>query len=99
MHIIQLFLSRTNSIVSLYEVTLPYLEKHSEVFQEILQLRKKEFNLVELSTNIEAFLELEAKIHHEFNFIYQVCNAHGKLQKEKKFLYVREIILEKSKLI
>ena len=97
--IIQLFLSRTNSIIWLYEVTHPYLEKHAEVFEEILALRKKEFNLHEVSNNLEAFLELEAKIHHEFNFIYKVCNTHRKIEKEKRYLYMREIILEKSQKI
>ncbi|MCH8518380.1 LemA family protein [Candidatus Gracilibacteria bacterium] len=94
-----LFFSRTDNIVSIYEITLPYLEKHSEIFKEILSLRKKEFTLSEISEDIEAFFELESRIHHELNFIFQVCNTHPRLLKDKKFLYVRDILLDKSSLI
>ena len=94
--IIEDFLVRTDSIIGIYEISKPYLEKHTEIFQEVLDLRKKEFYLKELSENIEAFYELEARIHHEINFIFQVCNTHPKLQKDKKFLYMRDIVLTKS---
>ena len=94
--IIESFLERTDSIIGIYEITASYLEKHTEIFHEILNLRKTEFNLKELSHNIEAFFELESVIHHELNFIFQVCNVHPKLQKDKRFLYMLDIILTKS---
>ena len=97
--IIESFLDRTDSIIGIYEITKLYLAKHVEIFDWVLNLRKKEFNLKELSQNIEAFYELEGLIHHELNFIFQVCNTHPKLQKDKRFLYMRDIILTKSSLI
>ena len=51
---------------------------------------------MELSDNIKAIYEVESKIHHELNFIFQVCNTHPKILKDKKFLYIREVIIEKS---
>lgn len=92
----QIFISRTDSITGLFEVSKPYIERHAEVFSEILSLRKKEFVLMELSDNIKAIYEVESKIHHELNFIFQVCNTHPKILKDKKFLYIREVIIEKS---
>ena len=97
--IIKGFLERTDNMIGIYEITKWYLEKHTEIFESILDLRKKEFHLKEVSENIEAFYELELLIHHELNFIFQVCNTHPKLQKDKKFLYLRDIILEKSFLL
>lgn len=95
----QAFISRTDTITSLFEVTKPYLERHNEIFQEILSLRKKEFHIIEVSQNPIALFEIESKIHHELNFIFQVCNTHPKLLKDKKFLYVRDIVLDKSSLL
>ncbi len=95
----RIFISRSDTITSLFEVTKPYLERHDEIFQEILSLRKKELHITELSQSLLPLFEIESKIHHELNFIFQVCNTHPKLLKEKKFLYIRDIILEKSSLL
>lgn len=92
--IILLFEKRTNLVPSLYEITKAYLSKHQEVFQEILHLRKIEF-----SNYNESFLERiqnETLIHHELNFIFKVANKHQKIQKDEKFLLVRDLFLENS---
>lgn len=92
--IILLFEKRTNLVPSLYEITKPYLSKHQEVFQEILHLRKIEF-----SNYNESFLQriqTETLIHHELNFIFKVANKHQKIQKDEKFLLVRDLFLENS---
>lgn len=94
--IAHIFISRTDSVTGLYEVSKFFIERQQEVFAEILSLRKKEFALIELSSNIEAVYELESRIHHELNFIFQVCNTHPQLLKNKKFLYIRDVIVEKS---
>ena len=95
----QIFVSRTDSITGLFEVSKAYIDRHTEVFSEILSLRKKEFALMELSDNIKAMYEIETKIHHELNFIFQICNKDPKILKNKKFLYIREVIVEKSLLL
>lgn len=95
----RIFISRSDTITSLFEVTKPYLERHDEIFQEILSLRKKELHITELSHNLLPLFEIESKIHHELNFIFQVCNTHPKLLREKKFLYIRDIVLDKSSLL
>lgn len=93
---IQIFSSRTDSITGLYESTKGEVEKHSEIFSEILSLRKKEFSLVSISHTLESFINLEKRIHHEINFIFQVCNKNPKLARKKEFLYMRDIMMEKS---
>jgi len=55
--------------------------------------------MIWISTNIEAFLELEWKFHHEINFIFQICNKNPTLLSDKTFLYIRDIIMEKSQKI
>lgn len=94
--IIDLFCSRTDTFPSLYEVTQNKISRHTEIFTEILELRKQEFSLSNISHEIESFLELESKIHHEINFIFQVCNKNPKLINDGDFLYVRDIIMKKS---
>jgi len=94
--LISLFLSRTDTIPCLYEITQGQINKRQEIFSEILSLRKKEFWLWEISKNIDAFFELESHIHHEINFIFQICNKNPKLLKDKKFLYIRDVMIHKS---
>lgn len=94
--IIFLFLSRSSIFPELYEITKDYIIKNDEIYEEVFTLVKQEFFMWEGSQSIEAFFELESKIHHELNFIFQVCNATPKILKEKRFLYMRDIALEKS---
>lgn len=85
---------RSHLIPALYEITLPYLSKHQEVFEEILYLRKQEF-----FNSKESFLAkvwIEKLIHHELNFIFQVANKHPKIQKDEKFLLIRDLFLDNS---
>lgn len=92
--IILLFEKRTHLVPSLYEVTKKYLNKHQEVFQEITHLRKIEF-----SNYNESFLQriqTETLIHHELNFIFKVANQHQKIQKDEKFLLIRDLFLDNS---
>jgi hypothetical protein len=91
--IIRLFNERNNLIPSLYEITKKYITKHDDVFFEILKLRKNNLS------NEEIFLKRineEVVIHHEINFIFKVANKHPKIQKDHKFLLVRDLFLENS---
>ena len=98
-NIIRNFSSRTDLICQLYEVSKYSLWRHQEIFAEVLNLRKQEFSLIWISQNLEGFLQIEEAIHHEINFIFQVCNKSPELWKNKRFLYVREVMLEKSNTI
>lgn len=92
--IILLFEKRTHLVPSLYEITKPYLNKHDEIFQEIIKLRKIEF-----SNYDDAFIKRiynEKLIHHELNFIFKVSQQNYKLQKNEKFLLIRDLFLENS---
>lgn len=94
--LIWLFVSRTNLIPAIYEVASEHIMKHKDIFKEILSLRKKEFSLQGISNDIESFIEVEQYIHHEINFIFQVCNKTPALLKEKHFLYMRDIMMKQS---
>lgn len=94
--ILEVFTTRTDNISALYEVTKDTLQKHAEIFDEVLALRKKEFTLMNISHTLESCIELEKQIHHEINFIFQVCNKNPGLIKKKEFLYIRDIMMSKS---
>ena len=95
-HIIQMLSSRTDILPALYEATKWSLTKHSEIFHESITLRKQEFSLLDISRSLESFMKLEERIHHEINFIFQVCNKNPKLLKQKEFLYLRDVMMQKS---
>ena len=87
----KLFEQRTDLIPSLFEVTRSYIDKHDMVFGDIVYLKKIEmFNAS--SYDLPEFLALEAKIHHELNFIFKVLKPIKKIEKDWKFLYIRDLI-------
>lgn len=92
--IILLFEKRTNLVPSLYEITKEYLSKHDEVFQEILKLRNIEFANYE--EDFTHRIQNEIKIHHELNFIFKVIQKHPKIQRNGKYLLVKDLFLENS---
>ncbi len=94
-----LFLERTALIPAIYEISKPYLTKHDDIFNEILKLRKREFAESTWEINLHSILQTKKLIHHEINFIFKVCNKHHSLIREGKFIYLRNLIIEKSNTI
>lgn len=92
--IIQRFEKRANLIPSLYQITKNDLNKHDLVFEEIMKLRK-----IQLNTFWEDFLvhlHNEIKIHNELNFIFKLANNNHALDKNYKFLLLKDLFLEQS---
>ncbi|MCD5380462.1 hypothetical protein LR004_00910 [Candidatus Gracilibacteria bacterium] len=98
-HIKSLFLERSALIPAIYEISKPYLTKHDDIFSEVLKLRKREFLESTGKINLHSILQTKKLIHHEINFIFKICNKHHSLIKEGKFIYLRNLIIEKSNTI
>lgn len=94
--IIKEFKEKTNLIPSIYEVTKNHLNKHESIFSEILKLKKKDFAENTFYIKLIEKINTNTLIHNELNFIFRVCNKHPKLNKNWKFLYIRDEILAKS---
>jgi hypothetical protein len=95
-NILQLFKEKNNQIPSIFEVTKNYLNKHNEIFNELLNLKKIDFSENSFYTKLTDKTNTYKKIHNELNFIFKVCNKHPKLNKNHNFLYIREVIIDKS---
>jgi len=90
------FLERSDLIPSLFEVSKLYVTKHDEIFNEILELRKREFGELIKCDNLHLVLRTKKMIHHEINFLFKIFNKHNRLTKEWKFIYLRNLIIKKS---
>ena len=77
-------------------MTKDYLNKHNEIFNELLILKKIDFSENSFYIKLTEKTTTYKKIHNELNFIFKVCNKHPKLNKNANFLYTREVIIEKS---
>jgi len=97
--LLDVFFSRTDTFPALFETTKWSINRHSDIFKQSLELRKKEFHIRWIGWNFESFIELEQEIHHEINFIFRICAKNPNLLKNRKFLYLRDIIIYKSTLI
>ena len=53
------FISRTNLVPSIFEISKNHISKHEEIFKEILRLRKVEFNESENTEEIAEMIETE----------------------------------------
>jgi len=90
------FEEKNNQIPSIYEITKGYLNKHDEIFKEILILKKKDFSENLFLRTISEKTKTYKLIHNELNFIFRVCNKHPKINKNAKFLFIKDNIIEKS---
>jgi len=90
------FVSRSDTIPGIFEISKKYLNKHDEIFKEAVRLRKMELHLNNTNTKLYKIIEIEGLIHHEFNFIFKVCNKHKALTEDAKYNYIKEIIIYKS---
>ena len=94
--IIYLFFSRSNNIPALFQVTKKYLVRHNQVFKNSIDLRKQEFSQIDNKSDFLIILQTETLIHKELNFILKLAKQHHDITQDNKFLYIREIIINKS---
>lgn len=92
----KLFIERTSLIPAVFEISEKYLNKHDEIFHEILNLRKIEFSQENNNIDLLHIMNTKKLIHHEINFIFKICNKHPELIKEASFIYLRNLIIKKS---
>lgn len=97
--IIQNFKEKNNLIPSIFEVTRNHISKHLEVFEELIKLKKQDFAENSSFDTIKEKNKTFSLIHKELNFIFRVANKNQKLNKDWKFLYIRDLIIDKSNLI
>ncbi len=90
------FKEKNNQIPSIYESTKNYLNKHDEIFKEILILKKKDFSENLFYNTLIEKTKTYKQIHNELNFIFRVCNSHPKINKDFKFNLVKSTIINKS---
>lgn len=90
------FRFRTALIPSLFESTQEVFHKHDLIFTHILWLRIEEMLGNTNTTDLHELVYLESKIHRELNFIFKVSHKHHKLQKDPRFVYVRDLFVESS---
>lgn len=95
-HIQELFISRNNLIPSIYDITKQTVSKHEEIFKNILILRKKDFSENNFFSSLDHKIKTYEQIHNELNFIFKITNKHPSLLKNKKFLYLRDLIIDIS---
>ncbi len=97
--IIEYFFLRTNLIPPIFEVTKNTFSKHDEIFSEIIKLRKMELykkNDDNFENNFIKLIHNQKLIHNELNFIFRVANKHPKLTKKWNFIYIRNLLIDKS---
>jgi len=78
----KLFLERTSLIPAVFEISEKYLNKHDEIFHDILNLRKIEFSQANNNIDLSHIMNTKKLIHHEINFIFKICNKHPELIKQ-----------------
>jgi len=94
--IIKIFKKRTSIIPSLFELTKDTLNKHNDIFKDILLYKKVEFSQINYNEKLINVIKNEQLIHNELNFIFKTCNKHHELLKEAKFLYVKDLLINQS---
>jgi len=95
----KLLKNRADLIPWLYEISKKHLVKHKNIFDEVLKLRKVQFSLNDYNVSFVEFIKNEMAINHEIRFIYSICVKNKKLNSLWEFNYVKNLIIERNKLI
>jgi hypothetical protein len=92
----KLFQERNNIIPSIYDITSHHVTKHNDIFRHILLLRTKDFSENNFFYDLAHKMHTYEQIHNELNFIFKIANKHPELLKNKKFLYIRDLVIDLS---
>jgi hypothetical protein len=95
--VIDMFKSRNNQIVWIYQVAKDDLIKWNEIFKEFFELKRRDFWEDSFNTRLEYKLLTYKKIHNEINFIFKTCEKHRNIQINPIFLYLKDLVYDKSR--
>lgn len=94
--IIYMFEIKNNQIPSIYEISKKYLNRHEDIFKDIIYLKKINFSENSFCRTLLERTYNYKRIHNEMNFIFKVCNKNWKINKDFKYLYEKEKIINIS---
>jgi len=80
-------------IPALYDISKNFLSKHEDVFEEILNLKRQQ---IYNENTFDEEISIQSHIHHELNFIFTVINKHSQIQKNGKYLLLKDLFVENS---
>lgn len=83
------FKKRNYKIISIFYISERFINKHSEVFAEIISLLKKDFNEDKSNINFENKIDTYKKIKKEMDFIFKICNWNWVLVQVPQYNYIK----------
>lgn len=90
------FKKRNYKIISLFFISEKFLNKHSEIFEEFKNLKKKDFSENVHNFYFENKMDTYKKIHKEINFIFRICENNELLKRDENYNFIKEEILRES---
>ena len=87
---IETFFAKVNKIPALIEIMKKYTN-HPDIFEDILYLHK--LGIIYNVQSIYDILELNQKIHREFQFLMKLSAKIPELHRDGNFLYIRNYII------
>jgi hypothetical protein len=94
--VIDLFKSRNNQVVWIYQVARDDLVRWNEIFKEFFELKRRDFWEDSFNTRLEDKLLTYKKIHNEINFIFKTCEKRRSIQTNPIYLYLKDLTYSKS---
>lgn len=88
--LIENFYYKVNKIPSMVEIMKKYTN-HPDIFEDIIHLHK--LSMVSKIDSIYDMLELNLRIHREFEFLMKLSNKIKNLHKDGNFLYIRNHVI------
>lgn len=89
-NIIETFFSKVNKIPALVEIMKKYTN-HPDIFEDVIYLHK--LGIIYSIKNIYDLLELNSRIHREFQFLMKLSAKIPELHRDGNFLYIRNYVI------
>ncbi len=88
--IIEHFYAKVNKIPAMVEIMRKYT-KHPNIFDDIIYYHK--IWIISNITSIYDILDLNHRIHREFQFLMKLSNKINSLHKDWNFIYIRNYVI------
>lgn len=89
-YLIDTFYSKVNKIPALVEIMKKYTN-HPDIFEDILYLHK--LGIIYNIKSVYDLLELNLRIHKEFQFLMKLSAKIPELHRDWNFLYIRDYVV------
>jgi len=90
------FDSKFGLVPSFFEISKKLINKHSDVFFEILKIYKLDSTIYDMDMSFQKRYYIISFLNHELDFLFKIFKKHPKIINDYKFKYLKNIYIDNN---